>query len=95
MKKLFPLCVFCLLSFLIAEESRWQVTLEGGPVWFSRNDVAVPGDSGTKFNLLFDLIGAAAPQGRAFDAALLLRWQGEGDWFGAAGVRSIEGGGGQ
>ncbi|MDF3129571.1 hypothetical protein P0Y35_10235 [Kiritimatiellaeota bacterium B1221] len=215
------LIVFASLSTLVADQP-WQVTLEGGPVWFSRNDVAVPGDEGTKFNLLdltgdgpdfaarimvdtrikekhhlrltlapiategtgtldkevlfrstffsadtptkseyefntyrlgyryvwrddakwelgagatllvrdakielsqngvtetetdlgvvpllnfyarrtlsedfslvFDLIGAAAPQGRAFDLGLMLKWQGEGDWFGAAGLRSIEGG---
>lgn len=30
---------------------RWQVELEGGPVWQSRNDVAFPGDTGTRFGL--------------------------------------------
>jgi len=221
--KYFP-CILCLFLWrpIPAEERLWQVTVEGGPVWFSRNDVAVPGDGGTKFNLLeltgegpdfaarfivgrrigerqyvrltvapistegsgilsedvlfrstvftpdsptkavyefntyrlgyrydwrndakwqlgagvsvlvrdakiqlsqngnteteedlgvvpllnfyaqrhltstysllLDVVGAAAPQGRAIDAALLLRWQGQGDWFASTGVRTIEGG---
>ena len=215
-------CLFLSLIPILHAEMPWEVTLEGGPVWFSRNDAAVPGDTGTQFNLLdltddgpdvaarimvdtrikerhhvrltlapistegtgtlnedvlfrsttftteaptkavyefntyrlgyryvwkddlkwelgagatllvrdakielsqngvteteedlgvvpllnfyarrglseewsviFDLIGAAAPQGRAFDGGLFLRWQSDADWFGAAGIRSIEGG---
>ena len=43
---------------------RWTVELEGGPVWQSRNDVAVPGDTGTRF-ALDDLTGAGPfPWGR-------------------------------
>ncbi len=40
------------LFSVVQAETPWKVTLEGGPVWFSRNDVAVPGDEGTQFNLL-------------------------------------------
>ncbi len=38
---------------------RWRVELEGGAVWSARNDVAVPGDTGTRFSLL-DLTGNGA-----------------------------------
>ena len=30
---------------------RWRVELEAGPVWQSRNEVAIPGDTGTRFDL--------------------------------------------
>ena len=33
-----------------------DVQIEGGTVWFSRNDVRIPGDDGTQFNML-DLTG--------------------------------------
>ncbi|WFB37239.1 hypothetical protein P3T73_05630 [Kiritimatiellota bacterium B12222] len=221
MKKMILMFMFVGVGLLQAE-TPWTVIVEGGPVWFSRNDVAVPGDAGTQFNLLdltgdgpdlaarlmverrinkrhhvrltlapisaegtgtlsqdvlfkstvftpdaptkavyefntyrlgyrydwrddekwelgagvslllrdakiqlsqggvteteedlglvpllnfytryslnqelalvFDLLGAAAPQGRAIDAGLFLRWQGNEDWFTSLGVRSIEGG---
>jgi hypothetical protein len=43
---------------------RWRVELEGGPVWQSKNDVAIPGDTGTRF-ALDDLTGAGPyPYGR-------------------------------
>lgn len=43
---------------------RWQVELEAGPVWQTRNDVALPGDTGTRF-ALDDVTGAGAfPWGR-------------------------------
>ncbi len=43
---------------------RWQVELEVGPVWQSRNDVAIPGDTGTRF-ALDDVTGAGPfPYGR-------------------------------
>ena len=29
-----------------------DIRLEGGSVWFSRNDVRIPGDDGTKFDML-------------------------------------------
>ncbi|HKJ89212.1 MAG TPA: hypothetical protein VKA48_11985 [Gammaproteobacteria bacterium] len=34
------------------DRSAFGVTLEGGGVWFSRNDVRIPGDTGTRFDLL-------------------------------------------
>lgn len=43
---------------------RVQIELEAGPVWQSRNDVAIPGDTGTRF-ALDDLTGAGPfPYGR-------------------------------
>ncbi len=42
----------------------WQVELEGGPVWQTRNDVAFPGDTGTRF-ALDELTGSGPfPYGR-------------------------------
>lgn len=47
-----------------ASPGNWRVTLEGGSLWTSRNDVRIPGDTGTKFSLL-DLTGEGAwPVGR-------------------------------
>lgn len=40
-------------------QRRWTVELEAGPVWQSRNDVAVPGDTGTRFAL--DGVTGAGP----------------------------------
>ncbi|WFB37241.1 hypothetical protein P3T73_05640 [Kiritimatiellota bacterium B12222] len=37
---------------VFGEGEPWSVTLEECPVWFSRNELAVPGDTGTLFNLL-------------------------------------------
>ena len=34
-----------------ADAPRWSVGFEAGPVWQSKNDVAVPGDTGTRFAL--------------------------------------------
>jgi hypothetical protein len=39
-------------------QDRLRIELEGGPVWQTRNDVRIPGDTGTKFSLL-DLAGRA------------------------------------
>ena len=36
---------------------RWRIELEAGPVWQSRNDAAIPGDTGTRF-ALDDVTGA-------------------------------------
>ncbi len=50
----------CLLvtsyNALASDESRFGLELETGGVWFSRNDVRVPGDTGTRFDML-DLTG--------------------------------------
>ena len=37
----------------------WGIRLEGGAFWQSRNDVQIPGDTGTRFDLL-DLVGGGA-----------------------------------
>ncbi|MDJ0972963.1 MAG: hypothetical protein QNJ98_00710 [Planctomycetota bacterium] len=43
---------------------RFRLELEAGPVWQSRNEVAIPGDTGTRFDL-DDLTGAGPfPYGR-------------------------------
>ncbi len=56
----------------------WSAGIEGGLVWFSRNDVRIPGDGGTRFSLL-DLTGTG-PSGyvrgrveRSFGARHTLR----------------------
>ena len=36
--------------------TRWTLQLETGPVWFSRNNVRIPNDTGTRFDML-DLTG--------------------------------------
>jgi len=41
------------------EASRWSLRLEGGAFWMARNDVQVPGDSGTRFDML-DVVGTDA-----------------------------------
>lgn len=46
---------FLVIAFS-AEAGTIDVQLEGGGVWFSRNDVRIPGDDGTKFDML-DLTG--------------------------------------
>ena len=46
--------VFIITSSTLAGELDLQV--EGGGVWFSKNDVRIPGDDGTKFDML-DLTG--------------------------------------
>lgn len=39
------------------DEGRCGIGLEFGPVWFSKSDVRVPGDTGTKFDMT-DLTGS-------------------------------------
>jgi len=67
------LCVACLLSLTTASAapaaepndwSRFNIELEVGPVWQTRNDVRIPGDTGTEFSLK-DLTGSGPyPAGR-------------------------------
>jgi hypothetical protein len=38
-------------------DSRFGIGVEFGPLWFSRNDVRIPGDGGTRFDML-DLTGS-------------------------------------
>lgn len=75
-KTLTPLAWLTLASFAAGQESSslgpfrsvldssWRVEVEGGALWQSRNDVQIPGDTGTRFSLL-DLTGSGAfPVGR-------------------------------
>lgn len=39
-----------------AANGKWTLELETGPVWFSRNNVRIPNDTGTRFDML-DLTG--------------------------------------
>lgn len=41
---------------VLADDFKWRLGVEAGPVWQSRNDVQVPGDTGTRFSLT-DLVG--------------------------------------
>jgi len=48
---------------LLAED-RWSLEVEGGAIWFGRNDVRIPGDAGTRFDMR-DITGKGpAPYGR-------------------------------
>jgi hypothetical protein len=42
---------------LHAAGADWEVEVEGGAVWFSRNDTRIPGNTGTRFDML-DLTGS-------------------------------------
>jgi hypothetical protein len=52
----FLCAALCLLTTVTAFAGDLALALESGGVWFSRNDVRIPGDSGTKFDML-DLTG--------------------------------------
>ena len=63
-----PLCIICLFFLLLAlpasaaEQEDWKrfrLELEGGPVWQAKNDVRIPGDTGTKFS--FDDLTGSGP----------------------------------
>ena len=41
---------------LMANDHRWNLNIEAGAVWQQRNDVQIPGDTGTRFSLV-DLVG--------------------------------------
>lgn len=47
-------------------ERPWSVEVEGAAAWQSRNDVAVPGDSGTRFALDSLTGGGPVPAGRVY-----------------------------
>jgi hypothetical protein len=34
-----------------AKESPWSINLETGTVWQNRNDVRIPGDTGTRYSI--------------------------------------------
>ena len=40
----------------MANDNRWNFNIESGAVWQNRNDVQIPGDTGTQFSLV-DLVG--------------------------------------
>jgi hypothetical protein len=48
--------LFAVVSSASGEDLRWHFGVEAGPVWQSRNDVQIPGDTGTRFSLA-DLTG--------------------------------------
>ena len=48
--------LFPVVSNASGEDLRWRFSVEAGPVWQSRNDVQIPGDTGTRFSLA-DLAG--------------------------------------
>ena len=61
MKRFLPVAAFllCPVSLPVsASEAVWRVTLETGPVWFSRNDARIPNDgNGDRFDVT-DLTGS-------------------------------------
>ena len=63
------LALLCLSSSTVSaqEERAFELELEAGPVWQSRNDVQVPNtDEGTRFSLV-DLVGNGPwPAGRLY-----------------------------
>ena len=54
------LAVFVILTIsslkAMATNNRWNFNIETGAVWQERNDVQIPGDTGTRFSLV-DLVG--------------------------------------
>ena len=54
---IFAAACVCNIGSINVYATDWEFDLEGGAVWFSKNDVRIPGDTGTKFDML-DLTGA-------------------------------------
>lgn len=48
---LISLFLLCATAKAEDKDLKWNITLETGPVWQSRNDVQIPGDTGTRFSL--------------------------------------------
>lgn len=46
--------------------SKWTLALETGPVWFSRNNVRIPNDTGTRFDMLKLTGDGALPYARLY-----------------------------
>ena len=42
---------------ILAADLNWRLGVEAGPAWQSRNDVQIPGDTGTRFSLT-DIVGS-------------------------------------
>ncbi len=66
LSKTFTFCFACLISLSLAfpasaaEQQDWKrfrFELEGGPVWQAKNDVRIPGNTGTEFSFK-DLTGS-------------------------------------
>ena len=56
--RLLGLCgLFAGFTSAQADDFNWRLGVEAGPVWQSRNDVQVPGDTGTRFSLT-DIVGS-------------------------------------
>ncbi len=58
---MFRLTTYLIIGFVLFTSSAtfagdFDIQVEGGAVWFSQNDVRIPGDGGTKFDML-DLTG--------------------------------------
>jgi hypothetical protein len=51
MRKLLAIFMILGASSVSANESPWSINLETGAVWQDRNDVRIPGDSGTRFSI--------------------------------------------
>jgi hypothetical protein len=47
----FGMLLFPVSSTAGSEKLLWDIDIEAGPVWQTRNDVQIPGDSGTRFSL--------------------------------------------
>jgi hypothetical protein len=57
--RLFMIFGLVLIMATSAMAGNFDIRLEGGGVWFSRNDVRIPGDTGTRFDML-DLTGTGS-----------------------------------
>jgi len=47
---------FAVCPPVLATDLNWRLGVEAGPVWQSRNDVQIPGNTGTRFSLV-DIVG--------------------------------------
>lgn len=56
-----------LFNTVAAEDSGFELTWEGGPAWMSRNDVRIPGATGTRFDMT-DITGSGADLAMRFYA---------------------------
>ncbi len=59
------LAAFALLAPPVARGAEWLADVETGFVWASRNDVRIPGDTGTRISLVRDLVPDESPYVRA------------------------------
>ncbi len=59
--KIFLLIIFFVFAFASYFEAMWFVDVESGWVFSGRNDIRIPGDTGTQFSLTDDLTTDSAP----------------------------------